>query len=838
MVRWWWFGPSVDRAEIDRELAVMAAAGLGGVEVAYVYPFAAESGSFGSPGFLADLRHAADTAEWLGLRFDLTLGSGWSFGGPHVTPEHAARQLTWERREIPPGAQQVPICCPWPGDELVAAYVGSGSLQEPPEEVDRLTVADGTIVIPDGAGPRQVLLARSRVTGQNVKRAAVGAEGPIFDHYSATAARQHLREVGDRLLDAVPAHLLGSVFCDSLEVYGSDWTPDLPAEFAARRGYALLPELFRLAVDGPGSTQLRADYHHTLAELYEHHFVVELQAWAAARHVPFRIQGYGTPPALISSYRHADLFEGEGWGWTELTQTRWASSAAHLYGRDVVSSEVWTWVHSPSFRATPADLKGEAHEHLLAGVNQLVGHGWPYSPADAPGIGWFFYAAGALDDRNPWWPAMAPLARYLTRLCWLLRQGSPVTDVVVYVSNQDVLARMGLAVGGSLDAWREARELIGPDLLATVRRGGWDYDLVDDDALAVVAPEDPRPVIVGGAATLSPTGRAWLTQRAAAGRPVLMVDSRAEVPGARSCGVSDLPELLTIAAGPGVRLRPAQTDVGAVRRRTEDAEVYLVVNTGPTVRSCTLVLRDPWTWFQEWDAGTGLTRRAGPVDDGIAVTLQPYEATVIVASDRPSTRSTRVVAGDRDHGRRILLDRGWQVRFEDREDAVEVDLPHVWESDPARLAFSGSAVYTTTVDLPELATAAIVRVDFGTATPVVARRADEAGIRGHSYRVEIDPPVGVVAAVRVNDVDCGVAWAPPYTVDISGAVRAGRNLLEVTVYNLAVNALAHDEHVAKVSAAAEQRYGRRARIQDLDRALEGVRSGLLDVPSVVITETV
>jgi hypothetical protein len=38
MVRWWWFGPSVARDELSRELTAIAAAGLGGVEVAYVYP--------------------------------------------------------------------------------------------------------------------------------------------------------------------------------------------------------------------------------------------------------------------------------------------------------------------------------------------------------------------------------------------------------------------------------------------------------------------------------------------------------------------------------------------------------------------------------------------------------------------------------------------------------------------------------------------------------------------------------------------------------------------------------------------------------------------------------
>jgi hypothetical protein len=40
-MRWWWFGPSATREELGRELTAMADAGLGGVEVAYVYPLGA-----------------------------------------------------------------------------------------------------------------------------------------------------------------------------------------------------------------------------------------------------------------------------------------------------------------------------------------------------------------------------------------------------------------------------------------------------------------------------------------------------------------------------------------------------------------------------------------------------------------------------------------------------------------------------------------------------------------------------------------------------------------------------------------------------------------------------
>jgi len=200
----------VTRQELDRELTTMADSGIGGVEVAYVYPLAMAATEFGSDAFLADLRFAAERAHELGLSFDLTLGSGWSFGGRHISTELAARQLHWGRREIGPGPLEVPVVSAWPGDELITAYVGAGSLQERPTSYQRLPVDDGRILIKAGTGPRVVLLAYARLTGQNVKRAALGAEGPVLDHYSAAAIEAHLQAVGDPMLDAVPTDLVGS----------------------------------------------------------------------------------------------------------------------------------------------------------------------------------------------------------------------------------------------------------------------------------------------------------------------------------------------------------------------------------------------------------------------------------------------------------------------------------------------------------------------------------------------------------------------------------------------------------------------------------------------------
>jgi hypothetical protein len=829
MMRWWWFGPAVERDELDRELTAMARAGFGGVEVAYVYPLAPATTEFLSDVFLSDLRFAAERANELGLRFDLTLGSGWSFGGPHITADLAARKLRWERREIGSGPLAVAVTAPWPGDEVIAAYLGAGSTQDVPDACEQLAIVDDTIRVPDGAGPRQVLLVYTQRTGQNVKRAAAGSEGPVLDHYSAAAVDAHIGHVGDRMLDAVPAELLGSVFCDSLEVYGADWTAGLPDEFARRRGYPLLPVLYRLVVDGPDAFRVRADYHRTLAELYQENFIDAFRRWAAGRGVPFRIQNYGTPPASLSSYRFADLFEGEGWGWQEITPTRWASSAAHLYGRAVTSAEVWTWVHAPSFRATPLDLKAEAHEHLLNGINQLIGHGWPYSPADAPGLGWFFYAAGALDDRNPWWPAMPELNAYLARMCWLLRQGDPVADVAVYVPTEDLFATMGAGVGGSLDTWREANRRIPGAVPSAVRSAGLDYDLIDDDALRVIPADRYRVVVLPATTTLPDATRGWLTEVTAVGGSVLTVDSSVSVPRAVAVPADALADALTTVVEPDLVLSPSTPDIGFVHRRCRDADVYVLANTGAARRAFRIAGRGSAAGCAEWNPVSGQARRIRSVGDGYPVILHPHQATVIVLTEPMMSKGDDTSPPEPSEWQPI--DGPWQVAFAD-EPPHPVRLPHVWEEQPERRHFSGAATYTATFELDDVAGGARVLVNFGDSRVVGS---DRTGQLGRSYRASVAGPVGEIAQVRLNGADCGIAWAPPYQLDVSTAARSGRNDIEVTVSNTAANALAADQHINRLAADSEARYGLRFRMQQLDRAMATVRSGLLAVPMIGVT---
>ena len=107
MMRWWWFGPAVTKAELEREMRLMREGGIGGFEVQPVYPLVLDNDAAGiktlpflSDEFLDALKFTSEKARELGLRFDLTLGSGWPFGGPTVSIDHAAGRLRYEHIKV------------------------------------------------------------------------------------------------------------------------------------------------------------------------------------------------------------------------------------------------------------------------------------------------------------------------------------------------------------------------------------------------------------------------------------------------------------------------------------------------------------------------------------------------------------------------------------------------------------------------------------------------------------------------------------------------------------------------------------------------------------------
>src|SRR5207253_294051 len=67
---------------------------------------------------------------------------------------------------------------------------------------------------------------------------------------------------------------------------------------------------------------------------------------------------------------------------------------------------------------------------------------------------------------------------------------------------------------------------------------------------------------------------------------------------------------------------------------------------------------------------------------------------------------------------------------------------------------------------------------------------------GEDRRVFLDlGEVKVIASVKVNGKDAGTVWKLPFRVEVTEAIRAGENVLEVEVVNLWPNRLIGDEQL-------------------------------------------
>jgi hypothetical protein len=851
MMRWWWFGPSVEPDELARELQTMKTGGIGGVEIQPVYPLALDDPQTGfrnmkflSPEFLRMVSFAADTGRNLGMRVSITLGSGWPYGGAWVPVTESAGRLRVVAAPVSSEEHSVAVPSTEHGENLLAAFVAAGTAEHyDAAHTQRIEqISNGRLTLPRGlAGPQVALFFISSRTGQQVKRPAYGAEGFVIDHFSAPAVQDHLRNVAEPLVRAFGDHPPYSVFSDSLEVYESDWTPDFLTEFRNRRGYDLTPHLPKMiGGTGPEAVDLRYDWGRTLAELIDENYLGAIDAWARAHRTRFRSQSYGIPAVTLSSNALVDLPEGEGSQWHgPFSYTRWATSASHVYGRPITSSETWTWLHSPAFRATPLDMKAEADTFFLQGVNQLMGHGWPYSPPSAGEPGYSFYAAAVFNNENPWWIVMPEVTGYLTRMSWLLRQGKPANDIAVLLPEEDAQARFR---PGEATVSDQMPDLLGPELVPAILDAGYNFDFIDSAAIDHAGIHYPILIIPNierlplatyrRIADYARGGGVVIATRSLPSRAPGFLESPRDTPAVRQVShelfapdaknaklVANTSALGAAIAGflkPDVAIDPATPDVGFIHRRLPDADIYFIANTGNRAQSFTATFRTEKSGAEWWDPFSGTSSRAGsgPV---LKMALAPYESRVLVFTDHAQPGKVQPTVT---HFDPIDLSHDWQVTFDKTSVSEIMQTLHSWADDEAGKYYSGTVTYRRTVDIPQnVAHADSAVFDFGVGTPVERTKLNLPGMR-----TWLDAPLRDAALVYVNGTLAGSVWHAPFTLKVGRFLRPGSNELKIVVANTAINELAG--RAPTDYRLLWLRYGKRFAPQDMEQ-LEPLPSGIL-----------
>jgi hypothetical protein len=215
-------------------------------------------------------------------------------------------------------------------------------------------------------------------------------------------------------------------------------------------------------------------------------------------------------------------------------------------------------------------------------------------------------------------------------------------------------------------------------------------------------------------------------------------------------------------------------------RRTKEREIYFVSNKSgkPLQADCTfrVTARRPELWnpingkirsLPQYKSGKGLTT--------IPMEFAPRESFFVVFPRGGATRRDKSLAGSAGFPKAAViatLKGPWEVSFDPKlggPEKVTFDKLCDWtqSKEEGVKHYSGIATYRKSFARPEsLAVGAGIYLDLGT--------------------------VHEMARVRLNGKDLGVLWCAPWRVDISHALKAGKNQLEIEVANLWPNRLIGD----------------------------------------------
>ncbi|MEM9328510.1 MAG: glycosyl hydrolase, partial [Bacteroidota bacterium] len=507
---WWWMGSAVDSANIIRHLDDFQHAGLGGAHIIPIYGvegYEAQFKSFLSEDWMCLVHFTIKEAEKRGLGIDVTMGTGWPFGGPWIHGEHAAKRLRRYKRSL---ASSLDLQG-WIRDVLEdpqVKFVG-GVAQRDSSRINLLVDESNllTTTLPEG-GKWEVWLATLEPTGQKVKRAAPGGEGFVLDYFDRGGFDQYAAYF-DSVFSASEWSLAPRAFYhDSYETYRANWTEAFPERFEAIHGYDIVPLLPMLDdAASEGRSALMHDLRATLSELLYRDFATPWTQWSTDKGRLSRYQAHGSPGNLLDLYALSDIPETESFGCSALgipglscdedfqperfgrpnpLTMKFASSPAHLYGKPLVSSETATWLGN-HFKVSLRGIKPQVDELFVAGINHIFFHGTTYSPLEENYPGWLFYASTNFGPSSHFYDELPLLNSYIQRCQKPLQESQADTDILLYFPISDLWTQtegehLLLLDVHHAEEWFESTPF--GETAALLQRQGYQFDYISDRQLS------------------------------------------------------------------------------------------------------------------------------------------------------------------------------------------------------------------------------------------------------------------------------------------------------------------------------------------------------------------
>ncbi|MCF2499526.1 glycosyl hydrolase [Dyadobacter chenhuakuii] len=760
---WWWMGSAVNEKDITAQLEYFQKSGVGGVHIIPIYQvkgYESQSVPFLTPKWLDLMQYTVREGKRLGLGVDMTTGTGWPFGGPNVSPELGAKQML---------------------------------------------IKNGAIAI--------------EPTKQKVKRAAPGGEGLVLDPFHATAMLRYLTRFDSAFANR--KDLPRSMYNDSYEAYGANWTDDFLQEFKKRRGYELGENLALLtdSTGKAGSELVRIDYHQTLSELLRERYAKPWTDWSTNHGFLTRYQAHGSPGNLLDLYDTADIPETESFGTSRFSipglridpdysidqfgtpdplAMKFASSAAHFSGKKLVSSETGTWLAN-HFKVSLSQVKPQIDELFTAGINHIFYHGSTYSPAQESFPGWLFYASTNFGSTSHFAEYFSLLNKYVQRCQELLQNSKSDNDVLVYFPIHDLWATKAKSSGNvhllevhHVDRW--LLDLPFGKLAQQLWKKGFGFDYVSDLQLSRLKLDSNGDLTSGNAvyksiiipsSTYMPGETLKELQRLARnGAKIIFQNHMPEkatgyaveterqnsfenelvmLKKEKNVRISNDIEKELVASG---ALRESFADNGLtfIRKKTQDNKrLYFVSNLADHFKEGWIKVSNVGG-LEKFDAlDENATWKPVPRNgDAIYLKLLPGQSCFLRETAKNTGTGKANIAD-----KQFEIKGNWNLKFLKGRPSIPTSANlnelKTWTSLPdSAVFFSGTARYEIHFDCPDN----LMKTD--------AKILDLGDVRE-------------VATVKLNGKPIGTAWSIPFQLGFTDKLKSKDNVLEIEVTNLSAN---------------------------------------------------
>lgn len=625
--------------------------------------------------------------------------------------------------------------------------------------------------------------------GLEADRLSPGGIDAHFDH--------RLKPVLESVKDG---QLIDYIFLDSWEAGSQNWTEGFEDIFKKLRGYdprPWLPALTGQIVENADLTDrflwdFRQTIDETMMTAYTDRLIERLDAYG----VKYICQSYGNFCADNLSWAAKSAFPiGEFWSKyrkipeipgtpAEINDENWRltwkgyASTANALGRSRVGAEAFTGARGWSDH--PYLIKGMGDIAFSEGISHYIFHLSAHQPYDNIRPGLTHSRWGEHFNRHQtWWQMSKPYMQYVARSQVMLQSGRRVVDVATLFNE-----------GAPLYLRKVSYEI--PE--------GYDFDIITPEILQDLRVENGLLVLPSGVSyhflevvptrlTLATAQKIEALRKAGA-----KIYTRDTVEGTRSLvgypesnqAVQQMAaewQILPKGAWPKVLKDaglPCDFEGGFLKwlhRKTDEYDIYFVANSEYASVTQTCVFRIKGLVPELWNPETGERTqvRFRETEDGrtsIDLEFHPAQSWFVVFRDA-STATVPTKDAFQEFETVRTIEGKWTLEFDpdwgtDQTQQWDELISWTESMHPLIKYYSGTASYRHTFEFD--------------------------GDSKETYFLDLGQ-VEVIARVTLNGKDVGIAWKPPYRLDISSALKKGMNDLQVDVVNTWNNRLVGDEQL-------------------------------------------